>query len=109
MGKFVIMELPAREMLPGVTMREVHLDQVMVTFIRLARGAVVPSHQHPHEQITVLIQGRLEMKVGTKTVVLEPGQGVRVPSGTEHSARALEESLAHDSFSPIRKDYIMKS
>jgi quercetin dioxygenase-like cupin family protein len=107
MGKFVVTELASREMLPGVTLREVHLHQVMVTFIRLLAGAVVPPHRHPHEQISVVIQGRLKMTVGTETFVLEAGQGVQVPSQVEHWAEALEETQAQDSFSPIREDYVM--
>jgi len=107
MGKFIVTELASREMQPGVTLREVHLPQVMVTFIRLLAGAVVPAHRHPHEQISVVVQGRLKMTVGTESFVLQPGEGVRVPSRVEHSAEALEETWAQDSFSPIREDYVM--
>lgn len=107
MEKFVVRDLASREMLPGVTLREVHLERVMVTFIRLLPGAVVPAHRHPHEQISVVVSGRLKMTVGTESFVLQPGEGARVPSRVEHSAEALAETWAQDSFSPIREDYVM--
>ena len=37
-------ELPATEMLPGVSRRSVHLDDVMITFFDFESDAVVPEH-----------------------------------------------------------------
>ena len=108
MGKFIIRDLPSREMAPGVTLREAHLPKVMVSFIHLEPGAVVKEHRHPHEQISVVISGRLRMTVAGETVILEAGQGRLVPANALHSAEALAaEVWAYDSFSPIREDYVM--
>jgi quercetin dioxygenase-like cupin family protein len=108
MGKFIIANLPSREMAPGITLREAHLRQVMVSFIHLQPGAIVKPHRHPHEQISVVISGRLQMTAAGETVILEAGQGLLVPSQTLHAAVALEaEVWAYDSFSPIREDYVM--
>ena len=108
MGKFVIQDLASREMAPGITLREAHLQSVMVGFIHLQPGAVVKEHRHPHEQISVVISGRLRMTVAGETVILEAGQGRLVPGQALHSAEALEaEVWAYDSFSPIREDYVM--
>jgi quercetin dioxygenase-like cupin family protein len=108
MGKFIIPDLPSRGMAPGITLREAHLQKVMVSFIHLQPGAIVQEHRHPHEQISVVISGRLKMTLAGETATLEAGQGLLVPSNALHSAVALEvEVWAYDSFSPIREDYVM--
>ena len=108
MGAFTVRNLPSREMAPGITLREVHLDHVMVSFLRLLPGAIVKPHQHPHEQISLVVAGRLRMTVAGETVILEAGQGRLVPANAVHSAEALDtEVWAYDSFSPIREDYVM--
>lgn len=108
MEKFIIRNLPSRELAPGIALREAHLRNVMVSFIQLQPGAKVKEHRHPHEQISVVISGRLRLTVAGETAVLEAGQGRLVPANALHSAEALEaEVWAYDSFSPIREDYVM--
>ncbi len=39
-------------------------------------------------------------------VMVKAGETLRIPSNTEHSAEALEETDEIDSFSPIRSDWL---
>ncbi len=103
----VISELPCREMAPGVTMRQVHLENVMVTFVELEEGAVVPPHSHEHEQISLVISGSLFFNVEGAERLVKCGEAVLIPSGAEHSVSAISgPAVAYDCFSPVRKDYI---
>jgi quercetin dioxygenase-like cupin family protein len=97
--------LPARNVFSGITGRYVHLDRLTCGEVELAAGAVVPSHQHPHEQVTYVISGRLEFTVGTETRVMEPGTCALIPGGTLHAGRALTACRVLDFFSPAREDY----
>jgi len=78
---------------------------LMVEF-RLRKGAVLPIHKHPHEQTGYLVSGRMDLTIGQETRRLGPGDSWCVPGNTEHGARPIEDSVAVEVFSPVRKDYL---
>ncbi|HYV96827.1 MAG TPA: cupin domain-containing protein [Gemmatimonadaceae bacterium] len=81
--------------LPGMTIGEVHLDA----------NTVVPMHEHPHEQITYVVEGRFEFTVGTETTILEPGTAAMIPGGAKHGGKTLTACKVIDIFAPAREDY----
>jgi quercetin dioxygenase-like cupin family protein len=106
MGYYDSKKLTVKEMIKGVKMSEVHLDQVMVTMVTLEPGAVIPEHSHPHEQITYCISGEFEMTVEGETRKLTAGCGFAVPSNAKHSVNVGSVgALVTDSWSPVREDY----
>ncbi|WP_029896660.1 helix-turn-helix domain-containing protein [Desulfohalovibrio reitneri] len=52
-------------------------------------GEVEPAH-HPGQEFIYLLEGRLELTLGEKTVVLEPGDSLYFDSHTPHSLRGLD-------------------
>ncbi len=103
---FRIRDLSQVEMLPGIHRRAVWTDGAMLTFFSFAPGSVVPEHEHPHEQITVVTRGALEFMLDGEIHVLRAGDGVRIGSNLRHSARALDEATeAFDAWNPPREDY----
>jgi len=99
-------DLTETTVLPGVTRRAVWLDGVMVTFFEFEPNAVVPEHSHPHEQISVVIEGGMLFELDGETRVLHAGDGACIPPNVPHSARALGvRTVAHDSWNPPREDY----
>ena len=58
--------LPGRKVFSGITGHYVHLDHLTCGEVALDAGAVVPTHQHPHEQVTYVISGRFEFTVGAE-------------------------------------------
>ncbi len=106
MGFFRTDDLPATEMLPGVTRRAVYLDDVMLTFFEFEPGAVVPEHHHPHQQITWVISGAMAFDLDGEKRTLRGGDGVLVRPDTPHSAVVLDEPCrVLDAWHPIREDY----
>jgi len=98
--------LKARQIVEGVTLRAVHGDKTMITFFEFEPDAVIPSHKHPHEQITYVIEGEIEFALQGQSMVLKAGDGVVVKSNQEHSARGLGRlAKAVDAWYPIREDY----
>ena len=100
MGKEVLSPTIARKIISG--------EKAMVAQVFLAKGAVVPEHQHESEQITYILEGALEFHLEGKTVVVYAGQVLRIPSHVPHMAVALEDTLDLDIFSPIRHDWLIK-
>lgn len=99
-------EYEAIEIAPGVRARTPYGRHVMLSYLELAAGSVVPTHAHPHEQAGMLLQGRLELTIGDEARVCEPGELFIIPGGTEHSARPVDgPAVVLDVFSPVREDY----
>jgi len=94
------------EMMPGVTRHTLSTsDDLMLIDVALEKGAVVPLHSHPHEQIGYLISGRFLFELGDERRELAAGDSWLVPPNVPHQVTALEPSLAVDVFSPPREEY----
>jgi quercetin dioxygenase-like cupin family protein len=93
-------------MLPGIVRRAVHLEHTMMTFFNFEPGSIVPEHEHPHEQITYVVQGGMEFTLGGETRILRAGQGICCPPGVSHGGVILDEpTVAVDAWYPVREEY----
>jgi quercetin dioxygenase-like cupin family protein len=94
------------EMLEGIHRRTMATtDEVMLCEFFLEQGTLVPSHNHMNDQTGYIVFGRVEMTIGGEVHVCTQGDSYAIPGGVTHSARALEDSLVIDAFSPPRNDY----
>jgi quercetin dioxygenase-like cupin family protein len=95
------------EMLPGVTRRTLNSgDRTTLVEISIAKGAAIPVHDHPHEQIGYVAKGSLRFQIGNETLDLAPGDSYCIPGGVGHGVEALEDAVAIDIFSPVREEYL---
>ena len=94
-----------KEIVPGLYGRFVHGDTMTLSFVDIQPGAHLPEHSHPHEQITYLIEGELEMVIGGEKMLLTPGMVHVIPGNVPHSAVARTFVRVLDAFSPVREDY----
>ncbi len=83
-----------------------HSPKLMVCEVRLAGGAGVPEHAHPHHQATYLIRGRLKADIAGDLREIGPGDSLFFDENVPHALWALEDSLLLDIFSPRRDDFI---
>jgi len=94
------------EMMPGVTRRTLSTSEgMMLIEVALEKGAMVPFHSHPHEQIGYLASGRVLFELGDERRELAAGDSWLVPPNVPHQVTALEPSVAIDVFSPPREEY----
>jgi quercetin dioxygenase-like cupin family protein len=99
-------KVPINEIAPGVRLRTPHGERVMIAQVEIDPGAVVPPHEHPHEQAGMVIEGRMELTIGGESRVLSAGEAYLIPGGIRHSARSVGGPCRIlDIFSPIREDY----
>jgi len=94
-----------RELVAGFNAKLIHMEGMTIAHVHAKEGAILPEHFHIHEQVTNIIQGKLEMTMNGKTRVCEPGDVVMIPSNLPHSARALTDCYVIDCFQPVREDY----
>ena len=104
-------DMPKEELSPTIGRRIVSGDQAMLAHVYLAKGAVVPRHEHDNEQLTYILEGALEFSLGdeAETRVVRAGEVLLIPGGVPHSAVALEDTLDVDVFAPPRQDWLEKS
>ncbi|HEY7327422.1 MAG TPA: cupin domain-containing protein [Gemmataceae bacterium] len=94
------------EISPGIRIRTPHLNQLMLSYLEMEEGTVVPFHHHPHEQGGILLKGKLELTIGDEARVVEPGSLFLIPANVPHKAVAVTGPVVVlDVFSPIREDY----
>ena len=98
-------KLEKREVIPGFTGVFAHSVSMTLACWTIEEGAVLPAHSHPNEQITYVVEGRLELTLDGETRVLDPSTVAVVPAGSVHSGRALTRVRAVDAFHPVRDDY----
>src|SRR5262245_60646504 len=72
----------------------------------LTKGAIVARHSHPHEQIVVMVQGKLRLVVANTETAMVRDDIVVIPPNVPHEAQALEDTIVIDIFSPPREDFI---
>src|ERR1035438_10725290 len=61
---------------PLLGRKTIHGQNVTVARIRLRKGAVVPMHRHPNEQISMLESGALRFTVSGEERVLRAGDAL---------------------------------
>ena len=84
-------------------------DKLMLARVFLKKGAHVPLHHHPNEQVTYILEGALKFAIDGREIVVRAGEVLCIPSGMPHEAWALEDTLDLDVFDPPREDWLNKS
>jgi quercetin dioxygenase-like cupin family protein len=81
-------DLPIEEPHPGLRRRSFDSRQATVNEYTFEPGAAFPLHRHPQEQITLVLEGDVELTVAGGTIPLQEGGWSVVGGDVEHSVRA---------------------
>lgn len=109
MGFVKLDELPQLEIAEGIRGHAVTADSVTVLHVKIDAGALLPAHNHHHEQVVNVIEGELELVVDGTTHRLVPGTAMVLPSNVVHSGRAVTDCRIVDVFQPVREDFAGES
>lgn len=102
-----LFELPEREMRQGVHLRVLPGDRMMFSVVRFDPNSIVPTHQHPHEQIGIILDGELELWINEDRRTLRRGDMYTIPSNVPHGGETKDSTcLALDVFHPLRDEYV---
>ena len=81
-------ELEAETPFPGVVRHALSTDEATITEYRFEPGATFPQHHHPQEQITLILEGAVELTAAGETSTLTPGGWSVVAGGVPHGITA---------------------
>jgi unsaturated pyranuronate lyase len=103
---FDVADIPPFEILPGARTRAPFGKHLMLSYLELEPGAVIPMHQHPHEQGGIVLKGKVELTIGKEVRIVGEGSLYIIPPNIPHKAVAVGGSaIVLDVFSPVREDY----
>ena len=104
-----VQDLTARwhELAPGVRMSPLFGEGAMLNLLEFEPGAQVPEHEHPHEQLGMILDGELVLLIDGVEHRLRSGHGYQIPGGTPHAAWTEDGTRCRvlDVFQPVREDY----
>jgi quercetin dioxygenase-like cupin family protein len=100
-----INDIPLKNLISGIAGRYIHGDQCTMGIVEIEKGSVLPLHHHPHEQLTYILEGELEMTIGGETMTLRQGDYFVIHSNVPHSAVAHVACSVMDVFAPVREEY----
>ena len=101
--------MPKEKVTDLISRRLVTGERTMLAHVYLEKGSVVPRHSHDNEQFTYILEGALVFSLGEngeQEVTVRAGEVLHIPSNLPHEARALEDTLDLDVFTPVRQDWL---
>jgi quercetin dioxygenase-like cupin family protein len=102
--------VPVERLAEGIERRLVVGQQLMACRLRFAPHVVTPIHRHPHEQMTLVLEGRVQFAIEGEDRIAEAGDVLHFASNVEHGATMLDEEVVLvDIFTPLREDFLPKS
>jgi quercetin dioxygenase-like cupin family protein len=99
-------DLPTDSPMPLIDRQRVMGERCMVQRVVLHKGFALDTHAHENEQIAIVVSGKITFGIHDtdsadyREETLVGGQVLEIPSNVPHSARAHEETIVLDVFSP---------
>lgn len=107
--RFTWDSMPREKVTDDIDRRLVTGERTMLAHVYLEKDALVPQHSHDNEQFTYILKGALHFWLGadrSEEVVVRAGEVLHIPPNVPHEARALEDTVDLDVFTPIRQDWL---
>ncbi|HRH44854.1 MAG TPA: cupin domain-containing protein [Pyrinomonadaceae bacterium] len=99
--------IPVEKIAEGIERQMVVGQILMLCRLKFDPFVVTPAHSHPHEQMTLVLQGKAKFIVGDEEKIVSAGDVLQFPSDQWHGATMLDEEVVLlDIFSPIREDFL---
>jgi amino-acid N-acetyltransferase len=98
--------LPLKPDVKGSRMWGIALQKAMLTYFEVEPNCEFKRHHHRSEQITLVLKGELFFRMDDKTVHLQAGEAIAIPSNLPHSVYTKSQGAkAVDAWSPVMPAY----
>ena len=101
-------KVPMTQTAPGIKRQMVVGQNVMMVRFTFDPFVVTDEHTHPHEQMTLVVKGKVRFIIDGEIRIVSAGDVLHFPPNNRHGATMLDEEVVLiDIFSPIREDFLM--
>ena len=84
-------------------------ENVTISKFEASNPIDLPAHSHIYEQISIVLEGEMIIKLGNTTRKMKKDDVCIIPSNVEHSASFIVTPFkSFDIFTPKRKDFVDK-
>jgi quercetin dioxygenase-like cupin family protein len=80
-------------------------QSMMICEFTFDANVTIPIHNHLHDQVGYVVEGRVIMTIAGQETELVKGDSYCASSNVPHGAYTLEPTVIIDTFSPPREDY----
>ena len=102
-------KIPVETPFEGIERQMVVGEKMMICRFKFIPFLVTPAHSHPHEQMTLVVQGKAKFIIGDEEKIVSAGDILHFPPDSWHGATMLDEEVVLiDIFSPIREEFLTK-
>ncbi len=99
--------VPAVQTAPGIKRQMIVGQKMTMCRFTFDPLIVTPEHTHPHEQMTLIVQGKVKFTIEGEPRILSAGDVLHFPPYNRHGATMLDEEVVLiDIFSPVREDFL---
>src|SRR6185295_10280863 len=99
--------IPIERPAEGIERQMVVGEHLMICRFRFAPNLVTPEHRHVHEQMSIVVSGRVRFFVEGVERIAVPGDVLHFPPNCLHGATMMnEEVVLIDIFTPLREDFL---
>jgi len=100
-------DIPVEHPAEGIERQMVVGERIMIVRFRFVPFLVTPEHTHMHEQMSLVVSGRVRFFVEGEERIAAPGDVLHFPPNCLHGATMMDEEVVLiDIFSPIREDFL---
>lgn len=96
----------------GIERKWFHGEKGQMAYFYMEKGAHIPWHSHPNEQITYIMEGKVKIKTlvegEEKFIIVSAGEVIVFPENVPHEFWALEKTVDLDVHVPVREDWLSK-
>jgi quercetin dioxygenase-like cupin family protein len=99
--------IEAHEFAPGVHLRAIGGEQVLLCKVTYEPGKQVPRHSHEHtEQVMYILDGEVTMTIEDETRTLRAGETVVINRGLEHELHSEPGVTFMEALAPVPLDHV---
>ena len=100
-------DIPVERPAEGIERQMFIGEQMMICRFRFAPFLGTPQHAHPHEQMSLVVSGRIRFFIEGEERIASPGDVLHFPANCVHGATMMEEEVVLiDIFTPLREDFL---
>ena len=98
--------VPLVNLAEGIDTRIVPGNKLTLSFVHCAANARGKMHSHPHEQMIVVLEGKIDIVIEGEIYGLQTGEVISIPGNVEHNGIAGDKDCQMlEIFTPAREDF----